>query len=230
MIRFSSRSAALAGVFAALHAMLYAASFDLWRNWSIYLMPLEGIILGPWVGLTAAFAGSVAGRAIKPTSFWMFGIIAEPMGVLACGFLARRQWKPLVAVYSIMLASFFANPIGRELPLWTILDILFAFVLIFPVTRMFRILSEADGKHLILAVVLISFVGIATDALTRVFLFVPAGLYTLLMPAEWVYPTFIAGAIDSYIEDALVVVFSILIGCPVLLALKRIAGIKYPLS
>jgi len=50
-------------VFAALHAALYFVPFILWRNWAIYLAPIEGVALGP--GLLAAFIGSVAARLIN---------------------------------------------------------------------------------------------------------------------------------------------------------------------
>jgi hypothetical protein len=230
LVKSSSKSVALAGVFAALHATLYIASFDLWRSWSIYLMPLEGIILGPWVGLSTAFIGSIVGRMIKPIDLWMFGIIAEPLGAFASGLLAKKQWKLLMAIYGVMLTAYFVHPLGRELPLWTILDILLAFILIYPATKAFKSLSEADVARLPLAMALISYVGIATDALTRVFLFVPLGFYAFLMPLEAVYPTFVAGAIDSFVEDVLVVIVSSLLGTSLLLVLRKIPGFKYPLS
>jgi len=53
-----SLQVSLASVFAALHAMLYFVSFGLWRNWGIYLEPLEGIILGPKIGFFAAFVAA----------------------------------------------------------------------------------------------------------------------------------------------------------------------------
>jgi len=222
---------ALASTFAACHVTLYFLSFGLWRNWAIYLEPIEGIILGPWVGFCAAVLGSVIGRMIKPIDFWMFGIIAEPLGVLACGFLSRGRWKPVFVIYAVMLAAYFAHPFGRWLPFWTILDILLAFVLVYPVAKMSRNLFEQNLKHLPISLVLLSFVGTVTDALTRVFLFIPAGLYTLfgLTPAA-VYSTFVLGAIDSYVEDLLVVVVSFLVGFPILVTLRRNPRLRHLLA
>jgi len=231
MKRLTSKSAALLGLFAALHVTLHILSFGLWRNWAIYIEPLEGIILGPWIGFSAALIGSIAARAIRPTDFWMFGMIAEPMGVLACGLLAKKQWKPLIVVYAVMLAAYFVHPFGRWLPLWTILDILLAFVLVYPVTRVFKSLVDDDPKRLHLSVPLISFIGSVTDALARVFLLIPAGFYTLFsMTPEVVYLTFVGGAVNSYIEDVLVVTVSYVVGIPLLTTLRKIPGLKYPLS
>jgi len=222
----------LIGIFAALHVILYLVSPPvLWRNWAIYLEPIEGIILGPSVGFLVAFTGSIIARTIKPTDLWMFGIIAEPMGVLACGFLAKRQWKPLLTIYAVMIVAYFIHPFGRWLPLWTILDILLAFVLIYPVARTCKSMSDGGVKQLAFSTPLVSFIGTATDSVTRVFLLIPAQLYTVLgWPVEVVYSIFVLGAIDSYIEDVLVIIVSSVVGTPLLSALRKIPGLKYPPS
>jgi predicted membrane protein len=226
-----SKSVAFIGVFAALHVVLYVISFDLWRNWSIYLEPLEGIILGPYAGFFAAFIGSIVARMIKPIDFWMFGIIAEPFSVLVCGFLAKKLWKPPIIIYVIMLTAYFLHPFGRWLPLWTVLDVIVAFILIYPVAMIFKSQFEEDNKRLPLIISLISFIGAATDALTRVFLFVPLGLYNLFfLTPEGVYLEFIRGAANSYIEDVSIVAVSFLVGVPLLIALRKIPGVKFPLS
>jgi len=231
MRRLSTKNIAFVGVFAALHAILYFMSFGLWRNWAIYLEPIEGIVLGPWAGFSAALIGSIVARAIKPIDVWMFGIVAEPMGVLACGLLAKGRWRPVMVIYAFMLTAYFVHPFGRWLPLWTILDILLAFALIYPVAKMGKNLFEENVKRLPTSLILVSFIGTVTDALTRVFLLIPAGLYTFFgWPPEGVYLIFVAGAIDSYIEDALVVTVSFLVGAPLLIALRRILDLKYPLS
>ena len=231
MKRLSTKNIAFVGVFAALHVILYFMSFGLWRNWAIYLAPIEGIVLGPWAGFSAALIGSVVARAIKPIDVWMFGIVAEPLGVLAAGFLAKGRWRPVIAIYAVMLTAYFVHPIGRWLPLWTILDILLAFVLIYPVAKMSKNLFEENVKRLPISLVLVSFIGTVTDALTRVFLLVPAGFYMFFgWPPEVVYSIFVMGAVDSYIEDVLVVIVSLVVGVPLLLALRRILGLKHPLS
>jgi hypothetical protein len=221
----------LIGLFAAFHAVLYTLSFGLWRNWTIYLEPLEGIILGPWAGFFAAFIGSGVGRIIKPVPEWMFGTIAEPIGVLAVGFLAEKRWKQVAALYAVMLIPYFVHPFGRWFPLWTILDVLLAFILIYPAAKLSRNIFGNNHKQIPLSLILISFIGTATDSLTRIFLLVPGRLYLLLgWPPEGIYEAFVAGAAWSYVEDLLVVFVSFLVGVPILLALRKIQGLKFPLS
>lgn len=120
-------------VFAALHAILSILPGP-WRQWSIHFEPLEGMVLGPKLGFIAALVGSSV-RAILIGPIIVFSVIAEPIGAATAGFLIRGHWRPVVVLYAIMLGAYFAHPYGRILPLWTILDILFAFVLIYPAAR-----------------------------------------------------------------------------------------------
>jgi uncharacterized membrane protein len=220
----------LTAIFAALHAVLYFISFGLWRNWGIYLEPIEGIILGPKIGFFAAFLGSSIARMVKPDAFWMFGIIAEPLSVLMAGLLAKAKWKPVLATYAIMLSAYFIHPFGRALPLWTILDILFALFLIYPAAKLGGNLFGADVKRLTIALVLISFVCIATDSLVRIFLLVPCGLYSLFPEFfgsfEMLYTAFVEAAISSYIEDVIVVLVSLLVGVPIMISLSKLKFLK----
>lgn len=224
---------ALTATFAALHTILYFISFGfgLWRNWAIYLEPIEGIVLGPWAGFFAALIGSIVGRMIQPDPLWMFGIVAEPLSVLMIAFLAQRRWLPVFVTYSVMLAAYFVHPFGTRLPLWTILDVLLAFVLIIPVAKFHRLGVQENARHLPLSLVLVSFVGTVTDSLTRIFLFIPVGLHAFLgLSFDEVFFVFTTGATASYIEDLIVVAVSFLVGVPLLLALRKIQGFKYPLT
>lgn len=218
-----SLQASLTAVFAALHAVLYFISFGLWRNWGIYLESIEGIVLGPKIGFLAAFLGSLIARMLKPDTFWMFGIIAEPISVLMAGLLARAKWKPVLAAYAIMLSAYFIHPFGRALPFWTILDILFALLLIYPAAKFSRNLFKTDIKRLSTALILVSFVCIATDSLVRVFLLVPCGLYGSFFGGfEGLYTVFVLAAVDSYIEDLIVVAVSFLVGVPLIISVSKL--------
>ena len=223
----------LTATFAALHATLYFFTPQLlWRNWAIYLEPIEGIILGPTAGFFAALFGSVAGRMIKPDpATFIFGVIAEPVAVLVCAMLVRGKWQMVLPIYSTVLVAYFAHPFGRWFPLWTIADVLVAFALIYPAARIGKWVSEPNLKRLAVSLLLISFIGIATDALVRIFLLVPAGLHTLLTSnPEVIYGIFVLGAADSFIEDALVVAVTLVVGVPILSALQKIPEAKYPLT
>ena len=216
----------LVAVFGALHAVLYFVSFGLWRNWAIYIASIEGIILGPKAGFLAAVIGSSTARMIRFDPFWMFGIIAEPLSVLVAGLLARGRWKPAFSAYAIMLSAYFIHPFGRELPLWTILDVLVALVIIYPTAKLSSSLFGTDLKRLPISLLLVSFVCTATDALVRIFLLVPGSFHRLFPEFfgsfEKLYMVFVVAAVDSYVEDLTVVAVSLLAGVPLLFAASKL--------
>ncbi|MEM2960432.1 MAG: hypothetical protein QXU67_02370 [Candidatus Bathyarchaeia archaeon] len=145
-------------------------------------------------------------------------------------FLTKGDWKPIFAIYGVMLSAYFIHPLGRKLPLWPILDILLAFTLIYPTAKIDRKLFEGNLKYSTISLIFILFISTVTDALVRVFLFIPVGLFSLFGLTSEVYAIFIAGAIDSYIEDALVVAVSFIIGTPLLKILKKMPEFKYYIS
>jgi hypothetical protein len=218
-----SLQASLTAIFAALHSVLYFVSFGLWRNWGIYLEPVEAVVLGPRIGLLAALVGSLVARIARPDALWMFGLLAEPVSVLIGGLLARARWKPVLIAYAVMLSAYFLHPFGTRLPLWTILDILLALLLIYPAARLSRALFGKDVKSLSIALVAVSFVCIATDSLVRVFLLVPCGLYGALFPSyEALYAVFVGGAASSYVEDVIVVLVSFVAGVPLVMSASKL--------
>lgn len=222
----SSLRVSLIAIFAALHAVLYFISFGLWRNWAIYMAPIEGIVLGPASGFLASLLGSSIARIARPDIFWMFGIAAEPISVLVAGLLARAKWKPALAVYAIMLSAYFVHPFGRQLPLWTVLDVLLALVIIYPAARLSRSLFAQNLRLMPVSLVLVSFVCVATDSLVRIFLLVPSGFHNLFPEVfgnfDNLLAVFVAGAAYSYIEDAIVVAVAFLIGVPLLIAISKL--------
>jgi hypothetical protein len=153
---------------------------------------------------------------------WMFGIIAEPVSVLIVGLISRGIWKPVLAAYAAMLLAYFAHPFGRALPLWTIMDVLAALILIYPAAKFSNRLFNSNLKSKSRVLVSISFVGIATDSLIRIFLLIPCRLSTLFFTTfEQVSSIFTGGAIVSYVEDSLVVVISLLISVPLIVNLSK---------
>jgi len=233
MKSFLTKTVAFIGVFAAFHATLYLISPPfLWRNWAIYLSPIEGIVLGPWAGFIAALIGSTLGRVLFPSPLWMFGIVAEPLSVMSAGFLTRDKWQPVLALYGVMLVAYFVSPMGQSLPLWPMLDTILAVCLVYPAAELGKNLFSEDVKHLPVSLVIVSFVTVGVDGLTRVFLFIPAKLYSSVLglsPGATAL-AFVAGGIDSFIEDAFVVLITVAVGVPILLALRNFLNLKRPLS
>ena len=227
----ATQKIALTAVFAALHAVLFLPG-GAWRSLVIYLMPIEGIVLGPSIGFVAALIGSAIARLIKSDIFWMFGIIAEPIGVAAAGLLAKGRWKEIQLIYGVMLGAYFLHPYGRMLPLWTVLDLLVAFALVYPVSKIGPWVWTEQAKKFAAALLLIAFVSTVADSMARVFLLIPCRLYEFLgfSSYEKLASIFIFGASGSYIEDGLVSIVTLIAGVPLMLSLRRILGLRQPIS
>jgi len=227
----ATQKIALTAVFAALHAFLFLPG-GAWRSLVIYLMPIEGIVLGPSIGFVAALIGSAIARLIKSDIFWMFGIIAEPIGVAAAGLLAKGRWKEIQLIYGVMLGAYFLHPYGRMLPLWTILDLLVAFALVYPASKIGTRVWTEQTKKFAAALLLIAFVSTVADSMARVFLLIPCRLYEFLgfSSYEKLANLFIFGASGSYIEDGLVSIVTLIAGVPLMLSLRRILGLRHPVS
>jgi hypothetical protein len=161
----------------------------------------------------------------------MFGIVAEPLSVMSAGFLTRGKGGPVIAVYAVMLAAYFISPMGQSLPFWPMLDTIAAVCLVYPAAKLSKNLFSENVNLLPVSLIIVSFITVATDGLTRVFLFIPAGLYSVLgmSPATAAF-TFVAGGVDSFIEDALVVLITLVVGVPILLALRKVLDLRKPLS
>lgn len=219
-----TRAISLTATFAALHAVLGFLSLGIgWRNWAVYLEPFEGIILGPKIGFFTALMGSSIARMAGLSNDWMFGVIAEPLSALIAGLLSKAKWKPVLAIFGAMLSAYFIDPLGRALPIWAILDILLATLLIYPSAKLSSRLFGTSTRRLSIALALISFTVIATDSLTRVFLLIPCGLSNLFSSDFGViYGIFVQGAAFSYAEDIIALTISFLVGVPLLVTVLKL--------
>ncbi|MEM2960397.1 MAG: hypothetical protein QXU67_02195 [Candidatus Bathyarchaeia archaeon] len=225
---------AMVSAFAAFHVILDVGVYP-FRRWAIYIEPLEGIMLGPKMGLLTALIGAFISRAIIGANLlsFIYGMAAESVGVVIAGLLAKGRWRIPLGLYFFMLASYFAHPYGRRMPIWTMLDCLVGLFLIYPSSRLSRyVLGDKLGAgNLTLGVLLISFVATVGDSLTRVFLLVPAGLYKLEFETfEALYNIFIIGAAGSYIEDGIVSIISVIVTVPILVFIQRTKILKYPIT
>jgi len=108
----------LAATFAAVYGTLRLVPFSLWIGASgraftatEFVAPLFGIILGPYVGSTAAVVGTFLG-IILTGRMNFFGLDFLPVlaNALILGLLIRKKWLLSFLLYSLLLALFFAHP------------------------------------------------------------------------------------------------------------------------
>jgi hypothetical protein len=96
----------------------------------------------------------------------------------------------------------------------------------YPAAKLSSSLFGTDLKRLPISLLLVSFVCTATDALVRVFLLIPCGFYRLFPEFfgsfDKLYVVFVGAAVDSYVEDLIVVAVSLLAGVSLLVATSKL--------
>jgi len=229
----SSLIAALVALFGALHAVLVAIP-GIWRSWMIVILPIEGVLLGPRAGFLAALLGCLIGRLIRPRpGFYVIFGLAEPVGALVAGLAFKKRWRAVFALFAVLLAAYFAHPLGRELPAWCLWDIYIALILIPAIPYVVGpALKEKDNpKRLTPAVALAAFIGVEADVLMRIFILIPMGFYALMgLTAGALYVAWLAGAVETPVESTISVLVTIIVGVPLLVTLEKSKLLEWPVT
>lgn len=93
---------------------------------SLVLYPLIGLILGPWMGLVAAFLGNLIAWLIPSSS--VFGLLTIPAGAIAAfvsGSMSqgsgKTNWRAAAAVLITLDVFWYLTPVGLEAPFYPVL-------------------------------------------------------------------------------------------------------------
>lgn len=220
---------ALTAIFAALHTTLSLFPGPVgFRSWIILITPLEGIILGPLLGFSAASIGYLLGWFIHPRPEPIIFGIGEPIGALTAGLMAQRKWPHALLLYAGMLLAFFAYPLTNTIPLWTLWDVYIAFACIF----VFAILSRTQiVQKLPVFLGFAAFIGTEADVLTRIFILIPLSGYQWWgIPAQMLPSIFVLGAFQTPIEAIFSVAAAVIIGVPLLKILQKSKTLNFETS
>ncbi|MGQ9566031.1 MAG: hypothetical protein ACUVT5_05750 [Candidatus Bathyarchaeales archaeon] len=216
---------ALVAVFGALHTVLSMFPGPVgFRSWIIIIIPLEGIILGPFLGFSAGFIGYFLGWFIRPRPEPMFFGLGEPVGALGAGLIAQRKWPHALLLYGMMLLGFFVYPLTASLPLWALWDIYIAFICILIFAFLCRRIKMAVTSTHNLPTLLgfAAFIGTEADVLARIFMLVPLNGYQWWGVPAYVLPdVFVLGAFQTPFEAVISVIATIIIGVPLVKTLQK---------
>ena len=182
-MKISTRSLSLIAIFAALGIVcdsIVTPSFSagIWYGWIFMISPLAGIILGPYNGFISTLIAVMIGHSLIPreTAYEFVFTFGAPIGSMVSGFIFRGEWKKVFALYTIMLASYFATPISWQLPIWGIWDCLTAYILLIILGF---IISTRGVKEIrqVSPFAVSAFLGLEADVLFRIFVFIPCRTY-----------------------------------------------------
>jgi len=172
---------ALAAVFDAIPIIpgLYSG---VWASWIFLFHPLIGVLLGPIYGALAVGGGSLLGHFIYYRNpFEFLFMLGAAFGAMCTALVYQQRWKPVLLLYTLLLAGYFLAPIAWLLPLVGIWDILLGFVLLLlyslMVSRNWFPTNPSQSQWLRLLFGAI--IGLEADILLRVFILVPGQTYWL---------------------------------------------------
>jgi len=221
-------------VFSALYAALrpvpLGPMIGLSAQFSIsdFLVPLYGIILGPYLGGLSIIIGTFLGMALGKAPYFLgLDFLPALVNCVAIGFLMKRKWAPVVVLNIILLLAFILNPlttlfIGPVPFFW--LHIVALGVLISPLgLKAGRWVETLKPKFLTAGIAILAFLGTMMQHLTGNILtevvhgqivgdILPETFSTIIWPGAFVlYPW----------ERLTLVILSIVIGVPLVRTLKK---------
>jgi hypothetical protein len=206
----NSKRIALITLFATLTAILDSIpgipqfGSGVWYGWVFLIEPIVGFILGPFNGFLSVLIGVLIGHYIyfrEPYEFIF--TLGAPIGAMISGMLFRGNKKFPLLFFSLLLFSYFLTPISFDLPLWGIWDVLLAFGLLLTI-----VLIKIERIRPVFS----AFIGLESDVLFRIFLFVPLQTYKIFygFNLELMKKIWIAAAFITPIQVGLSLFFTIL--------------------
>lgn len=209
MLNEKSRFVSKVALFTALTAVLDAViipqlSSGVWFGLVYLIVPTTGILLGPWMGFISTMTGVFVGHSISPRGLEEFLFtLGAPIGALMSGFLYQKRWTPLFGFFTVLLLSYFLAPITHALPFWGMWDVYIAYLLLLFGIGIIQLRSKWWENNWV-RYGLSAFIGLESDVLFRIFLFIPVGTYQTIygLPEEILASIWVAGALITPIKVA----------------------------
>lgn len=213
--RFVSKVAIFTALTAVLDALIIPQlSSGVWFGLVYLMIPLTGILLGPWMGFISTMTGVFVGHSVSPRGLEEFLFtLGAPIGALMSGFLYQKRWIPLFGFFTALLMSYFLTPITQVLPFWGMWDVYIAYFLLLLVIGIIHLRSKW-WKNNWVRYSLSAFIGLESDVLFRIFLFIPVGTYQSIygLPEEILASIWVAGALITPIKVGVSVLLTTFIG------------------
>lgn len=185
------------------------------------LVPLYGIILGPYVGGLSVILGTFIAMALgRPVLFLGLDFLPALVNTVAIGLLFKRKWWPIVVLNFALLLAFLLNPwttlfisIGGISFPFAWLHIVAFVVLLSPLgLKAVQWVESLKPTRLTAGLAILAFVGTMMQHLMGNILY---DFIYLPTPVYW------AGIFFVYpIERSLLIILSVVIGVPLVRALK----------
>ena len=226
-----SQFVSLVAIFAALNVVCDSITgislfeYGVWWSWIFLIVPLTGIVLGPYAGFLSTFIGVMIGHFIyfRGTPEFLF-TVGAPVGAMVSGLLFKGEWKTVFAYYTVLFITYFITPISWQLPIWGMWDTYLAYAGLLVILMLVRKSSwKLESRGLLCAVVMCAFIGLEADILFRIFLLVPCRTYLLIYgwPVEALQWAWALGAAVTPVQVAISTLVTATIGPPLIKVVRK---------
>ena len=225
----------LVSVFAALDIVLSAIPLIPYGpSAAVLLKPSEGIFLGPWGGMLAAFVGGLVSSLIWPSTA-VLGLatwIPGALGALLAGLIMKGRWTLAISVMAAAILAFILHPYGLSVFLYADWDKVIALLLIFPVSRLVKrnMNLNMTVKSLMPVVGLVAFIATEMDGATGNLIFLIMAGPVFGLTREMLPPLFIPYAfLDCGVRIFTAIVCALVLS-PILVAARKVNLLQWPLT
>lgn len=199
----------------------------IWDSWIFLLSPVIGVLLGPLVSAISMGFGSLLGHFVYYRDpFEFLFMLGAPLGAACAALIYQRRWRPVIVIYSVLLAGYFLTPISWFLPVIGIWDILAGFVLllVFILLALRNWWPTSSYRDQWLRLLFCSMIGLEVDILLRVFILVPGQTYWLFygLTLPQLQLLWLSAGLITPTKVALAAIFTVTIGYSLLQLLPRV--------
>ena len=217
-----TRFLSMIAVFAALNVVFDAIiipqfSSGVWFGLVYLIVPITGIVLGPYAGFLSTLMGVFVGHAISPRGIEEFLFtFGAPLGAMISGMLFQKNWKVVFTYYTVLLFSYFITPVAWQLPVWGMWDVYCAYLVLLLTMVFIRLKGDRINplKNDMFLYGFCAFIGLEADILFRIFIFIPGQTYQSIygLPIEVLQSIWVAGALITPFKVATSTILTALLG------------------
>jgi hypothetical protein len=217
-----TRFLSMIAVFAALNVVFDAIiipqfSSGVWFGLVYLIVPITGIVLGPYAGFLSTLMGVFVGHAISPRGIEEFLFtLGAPFGAMISGMLFQKKWKVVFTYYTVLLFSYFITPVAWQLPVWGMWDVYCAYLVLLLTIGFIRLKGDRSNplKNDLFLYGFCAFIGLEADILFRIFVFIPGQTFRSIygLPIEALQSIWVAGALITPFKVAISTSITALLG------------------
>ena len=175
-------------------------------SWVFITEPITGVVLGPRHGALAVGIGVLVGHFFnyRGAAEFLF-MLGARVGAMISGYVYRQKLRHAAVYQTALLAAYFLTPVAWELPIWGMWDTYLAYILLMWSTTSTWSRVKASRDRSIYRFVLSAFVGLESDILFRIFLFIPCHTYSFIygFDVETLRYVWLGGALVTPLQVAI---------------------------